>query len=193
MSYLSGWLSALGWQAFVAVAAYQAGNLMLVLSTLQFPRYEPERCHGTLITMAICVLAVLVNVFCAKALPRFEDGALVLHLVGFLAVIVPFWALAPKASASDVFTSFENSGGWSSIGAACLVGQLIASSAFIGADSAAHMAEEVKDASLTVPRMMMGTIVLKGILGLVTIITLVFSIQDVETQVSELADVLDHD
>lgn len=185
MSYLSGWLSALGWQAFVAVAAYQAGNLILVLATLQSPEYTPERWHGTLITMAVCVLAVLFNAFCAKLLPSFEGAVLVLHLVGFLAVIVPLWALAPKASAADVFTNFENNGGWSSVGAACIVGQLSASSAFIGADSAAHMAEEVSDASLTVPRMMMGTIVINGILGLVTIITFVFAVQDVQTQVKQ--------
>ncbi|KAK4495825.1 hypothetical protein PRZ48_013093 [Zasmidium cellare] len=185
MSYLSGWLSALGWQAFVAVAAYQAGNLILVLATLQSPDYNPERWHGTLITMAICILAVLFNAFCAKWLPRFEGAVLVLHVVGFLAVIVPLWALGPKASAGDVFTKFENNGGWASVGAACVVGQLSAASAFIGADSAAHMAEEVSDASLTVPRMMMGTIVINGVLGLVTIITFVFSIQDLQTQIVE--------
>ena len=45
------------------------------------------------------------------------------------------------------------------------------------------MAEEVKNASLTVPRMMMGTIILNGILGFATILTLVYSVQDVEKQV----------
>lgn len=39
------------------------------------------------------------------------------------------------------------------MGGACIVGQMAASAAFIGVDSAVHMAEEVKNASRTVPRM----------------------------------------
>ena len=103
--------------------------------------------------------------------------------MGFFAILIPLWVLAPKASATAVFTDFENYGGWSSIGAACVIGQLAAAGAFIGADSAAHMAEEVADASLTVPRMMMGTVVLNGVLGLVMIISFVFSVQSVEEQI----------
>lgn len=91
--------------------------------------------------------------------------------------------LAPKASSKDVWTNFDNWGGWSSTGAATIVGQLAAAGAFIGADSAAHMAEEVRDASLTVPRMMMGTVLLNGLLGFATIVTVVYSVQDVEEQV----------
>lgn len=45
------------------------------------------------------------------------------------------------------------------------------------------MSEEVKNASITVPRMMMFTVVLNGVLGLVMIITYVFVIQNVEEQV----------
>ena len=97
--------------------------------------------------------------------------------------MIPLWVLAPKAPAREVFTDFENFGGWSSVGAACVIGQLSASGAFIGADSAAHMAEEVRQASVTVPRMMMGTVIINGILGLVAIITFVFSIQNVEEQI----------
>lgn len=45
------------------------------------------------------------------------------------------------------------------------------------------MAEEVKNASVTVPRMMMSSVFLNGALGFVMIITYCFSIQDVEQQI----------
>jgi choline transport protein len=38
------------------------------------------------------------------------------HLGGFLVVMIPLWVMCPKNSASDVFTSVVNSGGWSSKG-----------------------------------------------------------------------------
>ena len=44
LSYIAGWLSALGWQAFIAVAAYQGGVLILNLATLKNPTYV--RSHG---------------------------------------------------------------------------------------------------------------------------------------------------
>jgi hypothetical protein len=42
---------------------------------------------------------------------------------------------------------------------------------------------QVKNASVTVPRMMLGTTMINGVLGLVTIITYVLVIQDVEEQI----------
>ena len=183
LSYLAGWLSALGWQAFIAVAAYQAGALILTLASVTNPSYVPAPWQYTLITIAIAAFAVLFNIFGAKQLPLFEGLIFAFHILGFLVIIIPLWALGPKAKASEVFGSFDNFGGWTSIGAACVVGNLAAAGAFIGADSAAHMAEEVRNASLTVPRMMIGTILFNGVLGLVVIITYVFSIQDLHAQI----------
>lgn len=81
--------------------------------------------------------------------------------------------MAPKAPASEVFGSFSNFGGYSSIGTACFVGTIAATSSFAGSDAPAHLAEEVKDASRAVPRMMMATILLNGAMGFVMIITYV--------------------
>lgn len=139
--------------------------------------------QGTLVTIAVCAFALLFNVFATKRLPLFEGAILFFHIAGFLAINIPLWVLAPKAPSSEVWRHFENSGGWSSVGAAVIVGQLGAAGAFIGADSAAHMAEEVRNASLTVPRMMVGTVALNGLLGFATILTFLYSIQDVQGQV----------
>jgi choline transport protein len=115
----------------------------------------------------------------------FEGIFLFAHLLGFFCVMIPLWVLAPKVPLREVFGApgFTDNGGWGSIGAACIVGQLAASSAFVGVDSAAHMAEEVKNASVTVPRMMLGTTIVNGSLGLVAIITYMLVIQDVDQQI----------
>jgi len=123
-------------------------------------------------TMAVGAFAVSFNVFATKHLPVFDVVILVMFVIGFFVVIIPLWVLAPRASVGDVFGKFENFGGWSTMGGACIVGQMAASAAFIvscseesiswgfllicvgqGVDSAVHMAEEVKNASRTVPRM----------------------------------------
>jgi choline transport protein len=58
-----------------------------------------------------------------------------------------FWVLAPRNAASVVFTQFTDSGGWSSMGLALMVGQISAIYACICSDAAAHMSEEIKVSS----------------------------------------------
>lgn len=77
-------------------------------------------------TIAMAVLAVMVNTLGAKHLPLLEAAVLFLHVFGFFAVMIPLWVIAPKVSAKEAFTSFANTGGWSSIGAAVVIGQLTA-------------------------------------------------------------------
>ena len=74
----------------------------------------------------------------------FEGVVLFAHLLGFC-VIIPLRVLAPRVPLREVLGApgFVDNGGWGSIGAACIVGQLAASSVFVGVDSAANMAEEV--------------------------------------------------
>lgn len=125
--------------------------------------------------IAVAVVATLMNTYGAKKLPILEGIVLVVQVVGFFSIIIPLWVLAPKAPASEVFGSFTNDRGWSSIGAACFVGSITATASFAGSDAAVHMAEETEDASKAVPRMIMLTIAVNGIMAFIFIITYVSS------------------
>ena len=87
--------------------------------------------QGTLLTMGVGLFAISFNAFAAKRLPLFEGLVLFFFIIGFFAIVIPLWVLAPQAKSSDVFGSFANYGGWSTTGAACIVGQMAASAAFI--------------------------------------------------------------
>ena len=52
-------------------------------------------------------------------------------------------------------------------GLATLVGIITPTTAFLGADAAAHMAEELRNASKTLPRVMLWTSVVNGALGFI--------------------------
>jgi choline transport protein len=52
-------------------------------------------------------------------------------------------------------TISSNGGGWSSTGLSCLVGLASPIWCFIGPDAGAHMSEELKDASITLPKAML--------------------------------------
>jgi amino acid transporter len=123
--------------------------------------------------IGIGIIGTLMNTYGAKHLPILEGIVLIVHIFGFFCIIIPLWVLAPKAPASEVFGTFSDFGGWSSIGAACFVGSITATGSFAGSDAAVHLSEETNDASKSVPRMIIFTIVLNGAMGLVFIITYV--------------------
>lgn len=79
----------------------------------------------------------------ARCLPYFDGTIMVLNIIIFFAQHMAFWIVAPKASKAEIFLHFENRGGWSSEGAATVVGLITAASALVGIDAPAHLAEEV--------------------------------------------------
>ena len=183
LSYCVGWLSALGWQAAIAGTVYVSSVLILELVAFNNAEFTYARWHVTLLMIGIGVFGTLFNTFGAKRLPLLEGIILCVTVFGFFCVFVPLWVLAPKAPAHEVFTKFSNFGGWPSTGAACIVGQLTAAAAFVGSDAPVHLSEEVRDASLAVPRMMLATILLNGVLGFVAIVSFVLCITDIEAVV----------
>lgn len=81
--------------------------------------------------LLVGIVCVLFNLFGANKLPLFEGIVLCLYVIGFFAIGIPLWVLAPKVPAKEVFFDFSNYGGWSSTAAAVIIGQSSAATALI--------------------------------------------------------------
>jgi amino acid transporter len=149
------------------------------LLILDNPNYVPKPWQGTLLVIAIVAFCIIFNTFLAKRLPMVEGMVLIIHILGFFAVLVPLWVLAPRSSPKEVFTEFSNFGGWSSTGLAFMVGLLAPVYTLIGADSAVHMSEEIKDASIVLPRAIIWAASVNGTLGFIMVITFCFTLGNV--------------
>ena len=82
----------------------------------------------------------------------------------------------------------SDGGGWGNIGVSCLVGLATPIWCFIGPDAGAHMSEELKDASLQLPRAMMWATFGNGIMGIGMLITFCFCITDFQSVVTSSSD-----
>ncbi|KAL4988635.1 amino acid/polyamine transporter I [Aspergillus falconensis] len=180
LSYITGWLTAIGWQCAIVTIAMLAGTIIQGLIVLNDPSYSFERWHGTLLVIAITTFSIFFNTFLARNLPMVEALILIIHVVGLFAIIIPLWVLAPRNNAKAVFTEFNNGGGWNSDGTATLVGFSTTITAMIGYDCSVHMSEEIKDASRTLPKAMMSAVGVNAVLGFIMIITLCFTLGDVD-------------
>ncbi|CZT04966.1 related to GABA transport protein [Rhynchosporium agropyri] len=174
MSYTTGWLTVIAWQAGQASVAFLAASIIQGMVILNHESYVPERWQGTLIFYALIFVIVFINTFLAKWLPKIEGLLLIFHILGFFAILIPLVYLAPHSSAKDVFVTFVNGGGWSSDGLSWFVGIVTSVFAFLGADSACHMSEEIHNASTVVPNVMMFSLLLNGVLGFAMLIAILF-------------------
>lgn len=129
---LLGWLTVAGWQALVASGGYLCGTLIQGLIILNHPEYVFERWHGTMLFWATLLVAIFVNTVVSSMLPKIEGMILILHVLGFFAVLIPLVYMGPHGSASDVFTLFLNEGGWSTQGLSFFVGLLGSVFSFLG-------------------------------------------------------------
>ena len=135
LSFLVGWLTMISWQTAVTSIGFQAGSLLGALISLIWPAYVSVSWHEWLFLWAILLLTILVNTVVSKHLPRMEIAILALHVFGFFAMMMPLVSLSSHKSASDVFTTFLNEGGWNSQGLSFWIGMLGNVFAFLGKNS----------------------------------------------------------
>ena len=131
-------------------------------------------------TIAVVTLCVLLNSFMARKLPLIEGCLAVLHFAGLFVVIIVLWTLAPRNNAHDAFLQLTNNGGWSSDGLSMLVGLYPLTLCLLGFDSAVHMSEEIEGAARALPRSIMYSTYFNSALGLIMVITIIFTWGDME-------------
>lgn len=64
-----GWLTAIGWQVYLASVCFLVGTIIQGLLVLNDPTYVYERWHGTLLAIAIVCFSIIFNTVLASRLP----------------------------------------------------------------------------------------------------------------------------
>lgn len=182
-SYIIGWLTSLAWIATVATETIFAGTILQGLIILDHENdYEPKQWHGTLLAWLVIVVAIFINVVVPGALPKFEIFIIVFHIAGFIAVMAVIWACSPNHnSAHFVFTTALNEGGWPTQGLSYCIGFMGNVATFVGADASVHLAEEVSNAPLNIPRAIICSMLINGAVGFTMMLTLLFNLGDVDS------------
>lgn len=180
-SYLIGWLTSLAWIATIATETIFLGTMIEGLITLNNPNFAGHRWQNTLLAFASVAGTWFINVVVPNILPRWQIFMLVLHLAGFVAITATLLAMSPKKSADFVFHTTLNEGGWPSQGLSNCVGFIGNIATFVGADASVHMAEEVANAAIVIPRAIITGMTLNSILGFSMMLTILFCLGDVKS------------
>lgn len=121
LSYLTGWILVIAWQAACASVTWINSTIILGLVQVNYPGYVTETWHGTLIFYAVIAVAVLINTYLGRLFPWLEAVAFIVHILGFFAILIVLVYLAPKNDPKAVFQDFTNFGGHTDVQSA-LVG-----------------------------------------------------------------------
>ncbi|KJK93725.1 hypothetical protein H633G_02405 [Metarhizium anisopliae BRIP 53284] len=179
LSYVSGWTSTLAMQAGQAIGILLTGTLIQTTILVNNPDYTSPSWHVFLFIVAAVVTAFAGSVWGHHSLPRWQNIAFALHVLAYFAIIIPVWVNGPKATSEQVWTEFENSGGWPSLTLAVLIGQAPAAGFLVGADVGVHVSEEVRNAATSVPKAMLAVFVSNFLLTLPLLVTIVYHLPDI--------------
>lgn len=132
----------IGWQTAFASQAYLCGTEIQGVITLAHSNYHPQAWHGTMFVWCAILVALVVNMVGGKLLPRLEAVMLVVHILGFLGIIIPLTYMSNHKSAQEVFLSVQNGGNFPTQGLSWFVGSIGCVYAFAGGDAAVHVCLE---------------------------------------------------
>lgn len=184
LSYMSGWMATTSWQAGTAGGAFLIGTIIQGTITAYNPNYAPTRWQGTLFVFAVAAIEGVINILVVDQLPRIQKVMIFPHFLGWIPIIAVLWALAPHSSAKQALINIQSNGGWELPGLSVMIGQISSVYFLILSDAAAHLAEEVKTASKSVPRAMMWSYWLNSLVGFIVLISFAFALPNLTDALS---------
>ncbi|KAF2009093.1 amino acid permease [Aaosphaeria arxii CBS 175.79] len=175
LSWITGWINVSGWIALVASGGLLGSQLIVGVISLYHPSYTPERWHQFLIYIAYNVIAFVVNAFMNSSLPYVNKAAITWSITGFVVISITVLACASPnyASAEYVFAEFLNETGWPD-GIAWLLGLLQGGLGLTGFDACAHMIEEIPNASIEGPKIMIYCVCIGTFTGFIFLMVMLF-------------------
>jgi len=196
----TGWLSVLAWCCGTTSGFFLAGTLIQGVIVELHSSYTAAPYRAYLFVLVLATIGFLVNTVLSRKLAKLEGIAFLLTIAGFGSVIICLWVLSSSSrlAASEVFQTFSNDGGWSSLGLSLMAGQILLVWALtgpsfhhdlrlreipdlsVGADATAHMAEETQQASSVIPKAMIASYIINGVMVFLMLITYCFCVTDLE-------------
>ncbi|KAI5783698.1 amino acid/polyamine transporter I [Geopyxis carbonaria] len=185
LSYITGWITFIAWQACTASGVLLCGTMVQGLVVLNKPDFEAKAWQATLMFYAVIAMVLFINTYLARLLPSIEVVFLVIHCLGFFGVLIPLVYLGQgNNDTAGVFQTFFNGGLWSTNGLSFFVGSVSTMFAFVGVDGATHMAEEIQHADTVIPASMIITVLMNGGLGFAMLIATLYVIGDADAALS---------
>lgn len=184
-SYITGWMMFLRWQAGQAGGAFIVGTLIQAMLVIRDSTYVPQGWQGFLFVIPVSVVSALLSLRISTGHLTVFNLSLVVHVLSCFTTAVVLWVFAPHVPTKYALVHFTNDGGWSSTGLSLLVGQVSMVAVLGGFDGAIHMAEEVRNAQVVVPRVMVRSLLINGTLSIIATVLFAYCLPSIKAAISD--------
>ncbi|EED24605.1 amino acid permease, putative [Talaromyces stipitatus ATCC 10500] len=180
ITWMQGWATIFAWQSSTTSIFLLVSKQVQGLIILNYPDYDATQWQSTLLMWAFTAFSFAVNVWGIQLLPLLQLFGGIFHVVLFIVLSVPLILLAPRSTPDFVFKTVMSNGGWENSGISWCIGMLTVTYCFLGFDGAVHMSEEVRNPARVVPRIIIQSMLINGVLAFGFVLILLFFIGDVK-------------
>ncbi len=171
-SWFTGWFNLLGQVAITAGIDYGFATFFTVFLNMT-AGYPDTPGHVLVVYAAILVVHGVLNTFGVQIVAFLSDVSAWWHMLGVLLIAVVLFAIpSHHASASFIFTKFENVTTLHVPIYVFMLGLLMAQYTFTGYDASAHMSEETHNADLAAPKGLVSSIAISLVVGWILILAI---------------------
>ncbi|KAK5712208.1 hypothetical protein LTR17_018021 [Elasticomyces elasticus] len=176
------------YRSLVATAGLLGSQLIIGIISLYNENYSPQPWHQFLIYIGYNLVAAVLNAFGNHMLPYINKTAIIWSISGFAIICITILACAsPDYNSGDlVYRTFINETGWPG-GVAWLLGLLQGGLGLTGFDATAHMIEEIPNAAVEGPKIMIYCVAIGIGTGFVFLSCLLFVAGPLEEVISSPA------
>ncbi|UJO14537.1 hypothetical protein CLAFUW4_03142 [Fulvia fulva] len=188
LSWITGWINVFGWMALVATGGLLGSQIIVGIVHMYDATYVSQRWHQILIYIGYNIVAMLLNAFGNHLLPLINKTAIIWSISGFVVICITVLACSsPDYNSGDlVYREFLNTTGWPD-GVAWLLGLLQGSLGLTGYDATAHMIEEIPNAVIEGPKIMIYCVMIGMFIGFVFLSSLLFVAGDLTAVIESSA------
>ncbi|OQO08408.1 hypothetical protein B0A48_06278 [Cryoendolithus antarcticus] len=178
IGFFCGWLNFFGWIFDVASIIAIPANVCVAMYSVYHPDFEPQAYHSFIAFVIITWSCTAFVIFCNRLLPKLQHVGLFFVLAGGLITIIVVAAM-PKQHATNAFVwkDFENMTGWSN-GICFLTGVLNGAFTIGTPDAITHLAEELPNPSVDMPKAVFAQVGLGFLTTLMFAIAIMYGIND---------------
>ncbi|OBT95166.1 hypothetical protein VE01_07650 [Pseudogymnoascus verrucosus] len=183
--WFAGWWNLLAWIFGASANAAIIGNGVLYCYQLYHPEMEVKRWQVFIVYQIMTWFCCCIVLFCNRALSTINRVGSFFMLAGvvvtvLVCAIMPFHNGKGHASNSFVWKDWSNETGYSNNGLVFLTGMLNGAFSVGTPDCLTHLAEEIPRPSSNIPKAILAQIVTGFITGMIFMITIFYSINDLE-------------
>jgi amino acid transporter len=179
-----GWM--FGWLTFcyLALGVVAVDNALASMAFMPLTGLEPNEDVARLITLVMLLIQAVLAIASTRIVGMINSVAVVVEvaIVGVLVIALGIAVAITGGGSVANLTSrgiTEGAPNYFAIGGGLMISMIMGLTTLVGFDSAANLAEEAKDPYRSVPRAIVGSVAVAGLLGMLFLIALTVAIDDI--------------